>query len=120
MDRAPGEPAPGREALDAAAVAPEDAAELERQLAGAPDDVTSLLLSASSAPARASAPRACGRCSGPARSPEAVERAARADREHDEDAELLSSAVKASDGFFTTFFVSPYSKYVARWAAAVA
>lgn len=30
---------------------------------------------------------------------------------------LLDSAVKASDGFFTTFFVSPYSKYLARWAA---
>jgi phosphatidylglycerophosphate synthase len=25
--------------------------------------------------------------------------------------------VKANDGFFTTYFVSPYSKYVARWAA---
>ena len=30
---------------------------------------------------------------------------------------LLDSAVKANDGFFTTFFVSPYSKYIARWAA---
>ena len=30
---------------------------------------------------------------------------------------LLDSAVKATDGFFTTFFVSPYSKYIARWAA---
>jgi phosphatidylglycerophosphate synthase len=29
----------------------------------------------------------------------------------------LDAAVKANDGFFTTFFVSPYSKYVARWAA---
>ena len=37
--------------------------------------------------------------------------------EHDEDRALLDSAVKASDGFFTTFFVSPYSKYIARWAA---
>ena len=37
--------------------------------------------------------------------------------EHDEDRALLDSAVKASDGFFTTFFVSPYSKYMARWAA---
>ncbi len=36
---------------------------------------------------------------------------------HDEEAELLRSAVKASDGFFTTFFVSPYSKYIARWCA---
>ncbi|MGH3665015.1 MAG: CDP-alcohol phosphatidyltransferase family protein [Egibacteraceae bacterium] len=35
----------------------------------------------------------------------------------DEERVLLASAVKASDGFFTTFFVSPYSRYVARWAA---
>ena len=39
-----GEPAPEREALDAAALSPEDAAELERRRAIAPDDVTSLLL----------------------------------------------------------------------------
>ena len=35
----------------------------------------------------------------------------------DEEKVLLDSAVKPMDGFFTTFFVSPYSKYVARWAA---
>ncbi len=35
----------------------------------------------------------------------------------DEDRALLDSAVKPRDGFFTTFFVSPYSKYLARWAA---
>jgi hypothetical protein len=35
----------------------------------------------------------------------------------DEDRLLLDSAVKPSDGFFTTHFVSPYSKYIARWAA---
>src|SRR5919201_4363021 len=29
----------------------------------------------------------------------------------------LDAAVKANDGFFTTFFVSPYSKYLARFAA---
>src|SRR3954471_22455686 len=34
----------------------------------------------------------------------------------DEERVLLESAVKGSDGFFTTFFVSPYSKYIARWA----
>jgi len=37
--------------------------------------------------------------------------------EVDEDRVALSSAVKGSDGFFTTFFVSPYSKYIARFAA---
>ena len=35
----------------------------------------------------------------------------------DEDKTALDSAVKANDGFFTTFFVSPYSRYIARWAA---
>ena len=35
----------------------------------------------------------------------------------DEDRILLRSAVKGSDGFFTTFLVSPYSKYIARWCA---
>jgi phosphatidylglycerophosphate synthase len=35
----------------------------------------------------------------------------------DEDAVQLNSAVKATDGFFTTFFVSTYSRYIARWAA---
>ena len=49
--------------------------------------------------------------------PEDIEEAAAAIGEHDEDRALLDSAVKASDGFFTTFFVSPYSKYIARWAA---
>jgi phosphatidylglycerophosphate synthase len=35
----------------------------------------------------------------------------------DEDKVLLETAVKATDGFFTTYFVSPYSRYIARWAA---
>src|SRR5205085_1385778 len=34
-----------------------------------------------------------------------------------EERARLEASVKASDGFFTTFFVSPYSKYIARWAA---
>ncbi|MBA2535905.1 MAG: CDP-alcohol phosphatidyltransferase family protein [Actinobacteria bacterium] len=36
---------------------------------------------------------------------------------YNEDRVALDSAVKARDGFFTTFFVSPYSKYIARFAA---
>jgi phosphatidylglycerophosphate synthase len=36
--------------------------------------------------------------------------------EQDEKARL-DAAVKPVDGFFTTFFVSPYSRYIARWAA---
>ncbi|MGE7437882.1 MULTISPECIES: DUF5941 domain-containing protein [Kitasatospora] len=35
----------------------------------------------------------------------------------DEEAVRLRRAVKARDGFFTTFFVSPYSRYIARWCA---
>lgn len=46
-----------------------------------------------------------------------VSRAAKEIAGYDEDRVLLDSAVKASDGFFTTFFVSPYSRYIARWMA---
>src|SRR5437868_1994150 len=35
----------------------------------------------------------------------------------DEDKARLSNAVKGADGFFTTYFVSTYSRYIARWAA---
>ncbi|GED83529.1 DUF5941 domain-containing protein [Streptomyces sp. 6-11-2] len=35
----------------------------------------------------------------------------------DDEAVRLKSAVKARDGFFTTFLISPYSRYVARWCA---
>ncbi|MFE2045232.1 DUF5941 domain-containing protein [Streptomyces sp. NPDC059477] len=35
----------------------------------------------------------------------------------DDEAVRLKSAVKARDGFFTTFCVSPYSRYLARWCA---
>ncbi|MFF3323852.1 DUF5941 domain-containing protein [Streptomyces sp. NPDC002889] len=43
---------------------------------------------------------------------------ARADVEAvDEEAVRLRSAVKARDGFFTTFCISPYSRYLARWCA---
>ena len=48
---------------------------------------------------------------------EELEAAERELRGYDDDKVLLDAAVKASDGFFTTFFVSPYSRYIARWAA---
>ncbi|MFC9247852.1 DUF5941 domain-containing protein [Streptomyces sp. NPDC057136] len=35
----------------------------------------------------------------------------------DDEAVRLRSAVKAHDGFVTTYFVSPYSRYIARWCA---
>lgn len=52
--------------------------------------------------------------------PVSVEERAAAERDvlgHDEEQVLLDSSVKAIDGFFTTFFVSPYSKHIARWCA---
>jgi hypothetical protein len=47
----------------------------------------------------------------------AADKAALDIQDYDEDRVLLASAVKASDGFFTTFFVSTWSRYLARWAA---
>ncbi|SDJ49291.1 Phosphatidylglycerophosphate synthase [Streptomyces indicus] len=35
----------------------------------------------------------------------------------DEEAIRLRTAVKSRDGFFTTHFISPYSRYIARWCA---
>jgi hypothetical protein len=35
----------------------------------------------------------------------------------DEDRVRLNEAVKGNDGFFTTYAVSTYSRYIARWAA---
>lgn len=52
-----------------------------------------------------------------ATSQQALDDAAADLSEVDEDKVLLDSAVKSVDGFFTTFFVSPYSRYLARWAA---
>jgi hypothetical protein len=36
----------------------------------------------------------------------------------DEDRVRLDAAVKSNDGFFTTYAVSTYSRYIARWCAA--
>jgi hypothetical protein len=49
--------------------------------------------------------------------PEAVELATERIGRYDEEKALLDSAVKPTDGFFTTHFVSPYSRYIARAAA---
>ncbi|MGW8886526.1 DUF5941 domain-containing protein [Streptomyces sp. NPDC055749] len=35
----------------------------------------------------------------------------------DDEAVRLRNAVKAHDGFTTTYFISPYSRYIARWCA---
>ena len=99
-------------------LSPEDEAELRRRVAAAEQDVPSLLL--------------CGLVRSEVQvggshlrklfwtrplTPEDVAQAAAEIGGHDEDRALLDSAVKANDGFFTTYFVSPYSKYIARWAA---
>jgi phosphatidylglycerophosphate synthase len=44
-------------------------------------------------------------------------RAAAAVAAVDEEAVRLRSSVKTRDGFFTTYCVSPYSRYLARWCA---
>ncbi|MFP1628089.1 DUF5941 domain-containing protein [Streptomyces sp. 5K101] len=48
---------------------------------------------------------------------EARHRARAAVEAVDDEAVRLRSAVKARDGFFTTFCISPYSRYIARWCA---
>jgi phosphatidylglycerophosphate synthase len=97
---------------------PDDQAELERRTAAAASDVPSLLL--------LGLVRSDVQVGGShlrklfwtrPLSEADIARASERIVEHDEDRALLDSAVKASDGFFTTFFVSPYSKYIARWAA---
>jgi phosphatidylglycerophosphate synthase len=96
----------------------DDEARLRERIAAAPDDAVALLL--------------VGLVRGGAQvgasylrrlfwarplSPAAAATAAAEITGYDEDRVLLDSAVKSSDGFFTTFFVSPYSRYIARWAA---
>ncbi|MFE2640993.1 DUF5941 domain-containing protein [Streptomyces nigra] len=49
--------------------------------------------------------------------PQARNEARQAVASVDDEAIRLKSAVKARDGFFTTFCISPYSRYIARWCA---
>ncbi|WP_327691970.1 CDP-alcohol phosphatidyltransferase family protein [Streptomyces sp. NBC_00461] len=49
--------------------------------------------------------------------PQARNEARQAVANVDEEAVRLKSAVKSRDGFFTTFCISPYSRYLARWCA---
>ncbi len=97
---------------------PEGAAELERRVAAAGEDVVALLLVGlvrSDVVVRISNLRRLY-WSRPL-SAAAVERSTERIDAFDEDKALRTSAVKASDGFFTTYFVSPYSQYIARWCA---
>ena len=106
------------ESPDDVDLTPAGAGELERRLAAAEQDVTALLLRgllAASVPIRNGF---LGRLywARPL-APEDLDLAAQRIGQYDEEEALLKSAVKGNDGFFTTFFVSPYSKYIARWAA---
>ncbi|MFJ9589401.1 DUF5941 domain-containing protein [Streptomyces acidicola] len=49
--------------------------------------------------------------------PQALDEARRAVAAVDDEAVRLRTAVKSRDGFFTTHFISPYSRYIARWCA---
>ncbi|MFI6805094.1 DUF5941 domain-containing protein [Streptomyces luteogriseus] len=49
--------------------------------------------------------------------PQARNEARQAVADIDDEAVRLKSAVKARDGFFTTYCISPYSRYIARWCA---
>ncbi|MFH9011486.1 DUF5941 domain-containing protein [Streptomyces sp. NPDC017943] len=49
--------------------------------------------------------------------PQARNEARQAVADVDDETVRLKSAVKARDGFFTTFCISPYSRYLARWCA---
>ncbi|MEU0243263.1 DUF5941 domain-containing protein [Streptomyces sp. NPDC006235] len=49
--------------------------------------------------------------------PQARNEARQAVTDVDDEAVRLKSAVKSRDGFFTTYCISPYSRYIARWCA---
>ena len=96
----------------------EDEARLRHRLAAAPDDAAALLLVGLVRDGAALSGSHARKLfwTRPLSRDAAAE--AESDIERvDEDRVLLDSAVKGSDGFFTTFFVSPYSKYIARWCA---
>jgi phosphatidylglycerophosphate synthase len=97
---------------------PDEAAELERRVAAARVDAPSLLLMGLvRSEVRIGASHLRRLLWSRPLAPADIAAAEEAIEGFDEDRALLDSAVKANDGFFTTFFVSPYSRYIARWAA---
>ena len=103
---------------EAVVLSDEDEARLRQRLAAAPDDAAALLLVGLVRDGALLTGSYVRRLfwTRPL-SPAAAAAAEHDIADIDEDRVLLDSAVKGSDGFFTTFFVSPYSKYIARWAA---
>ncbi|MEA2387164.1 MAG: hypothetical protein QOJ22_1338 [Thermoleophilaceae bacterium] len=102
----------------ARALPPDDEAELVRRVAAAREDAVALLFVGL---VRSGVHVGLGFVRGffwarPLSRP-AVESAALGIEEIDEERVLLNSAVKRTDGFFTTFFVSTWSRYIARAAA---
>lgn len=109
------EPPPGE---DGTALDPVAEAELARRVAAAREDACALLLTGLvRSGAQVGESRLRTLFWARPLSAANLERAAQRIVRHDEDAALLATAVKASDGFFTTHFVSPYSKHIARWGA---
>ena len=109
---------PPQPAIDDAPLGADDEAELRRRVEAAGEDVTALLLVGlvrSSVPVASSYVRKLYWARPLSR--RGIDRVRERLERDDEDKVLLDSAVKPTDGFFTTFFVSPYSKYIARWAA---
>ena len=107
------EPAP-----ESVELSPEDEARLRNRFAAAPEDTTALLLVGLVRSGHHVGVSRLRRLfwARPFSEP-AIAAAEERITHYDEDKVLLDSAVKSSDGFFTTFFVSPYSRYIARWAA---
>jgi phosphatidylglycerophosphate synthase len=93
-------------------------ADRERRRAAAAGDVTALLLvGLVRADVRVKPSALRGLTCVRALSAADVARAATELAAVDEERVRLDAAVKANDGFFTTFLVDPYSKHLARWAA---
>jgi hypothetical protein len=106
--------------IDAGAVqlSPADEVELKLRVTAARDDVTAFVLVALvRGDVQIGITRVRSLFWARPLTPAILARAAERIDEHDEEKALLDSTVKANDGFFTTHFVSPYSKYIARWAA---
>ena len=106
------------EELDALPLEGTDRDDVAGRVAAARDDITALLLVALVRDGDKVTTQTLRRLFWDrARSRADVERASRQITGYDEEKALLDSSVKSQDGFFTTFFVSPYSRYIARWAA---
>ena len=105
-------------AAAAAELSAEDEARLRTRIAAAPEDTSALvLLGLVRSGADVLAYRLRRLYWWRPLSPDGVAVAQERWDRYDEDRILLAAAVKSKDGFFTTFFVSPYSRHIARWAA---